>query len=275
MVSPVKNNEISKWRNNNICGSFHETTFDDFQVIDMKKYFESIEKEVVDTKEGELFTYDMTDLNAACPSGTKPCGRLSQPEMFACFAINNPCPINSIVIDQNASPPDDTYVSLFFGDGFFLHYSKDKFQNYLVSGDFRITGEKVCMNPFERIGGFDNNQSNGGIVEDCTTKIGGRLEDHVIVQLDSVLKTDLLKDNELTTLYSKNQIYSKAMENEEPEMFLYSKPFMYFDKDCSDEELTNAELINERKYINNRFNTVALVLLIFSAIGKCYLIIII
>lgn len=162
MVSPAKNNEITKWRSQNICGTLHTTEFDDLQLVDIEEYLDSIDKDMPEPASPDsLIIFDLADLQAACPSGTKPCGRMSKSNIFICFDNTNPCPINSVVINDSTEPPDDTYLSLFFGDGFFLHYSKDKVQNYLLSGDFRIGGDKICMHPRERISGFDNDTKEG------------------------------------------------------------------------------------------------------------------
>ena len=46
MVSPAKNNEITKWRSQNICGTLHTTEFDDLQLVDIEEYLDSIDKDL-------------------------------------------------------------------------------------------------------------------------------------------------------------------------------------------------------------------------------------
>lgn len=269
MVSAVKNNEITKWRSRSMCGKYHPTQFDDFQIVDVDEYLDSIDKEPpVANDSGSLAQYEIADLQAACPENTKPCGRMSKSSVFVCFDKASPCPINSIVINENTEPPDDTFVSLFFGDGFFLHYSKDKIQNYLVSGDFRLGGEKVCMHPTERISGFDNGESGGGVLEECDKGVWAKDYDEVVVPVDVQDKELLFKYNNLTGKYQENLLYTKIMEDQELTLHLYNKPFMFFKDSCKSEDLTKYEKIRSREYANLEFDTIALVLLIFSIIGE-------
>ena len=269
MVSPVKNNEITKWRNRSICGKFHSTQFDDFQVVDMEEFLDSADKPLPEAPSPDsLAQFDVADLKAACPSGTKPCGRMSSPNMFVCFDDSNPCPINSIVIDENTEPPDDTYVSLFFGDGFFLHYSKDKIQNYLVSGDFRLGGERVCMHPNERVNGFNNNEREGGVSGECEQGVWGKAEDGVVVSLDEQDKAGLYAYNDLTQTYDDNLLYFSVMKDQTLSLNLFNKPFMYFKDSCKDEDQTKYEKIQSRDYKNLEFNTVSLGLFFSSSIGN-------
>jgi hypothetical protein len=156
---------------------------------------------------------------------------------------------------------------LFFGDGFFLHYSKDKIQNYLVSGDFRIGGEQVCMNPNESISSFNNNQSEGGISGECELGVWGKGVDEVVVQLDIEDKVKLYKYNNLTQMYNDNLFYYSVMKDETLTSNLFNKPFMYFKDSCKDEDKTKFEKVREREFQNLEFNTVALVLIITSSIG--------
>lgn len=266
MVSAMKNNQITKWRNNNICALFHPTSFDKLTLVNIKEYLEEIDKEI--TSEDTVIKYPVEDLEAACPAGTKPCGRMSNPDVFACFDKNSPCPINSIIINENSSPPDDTYFSLFFGDGFFLHYSKDKITNYLISGDFRIEGEKVCMHSSERIGSLDNSESSGSVVEECTRKVGGTLHDDVLTQLDTTSKHLLYSNNDLTKLYHSNFLYNDIIDDTDVNLNLFSKPFMYFKDSCANEGETKAFTVSKRQFYNKEFNSVCFALIFFSSIGK-------
>lgn len=273
MVSALKNNEITKWRSKSMCGKFHPTQFDDFQIVDVDEYLDSIDKDPPAADEsGGLTRYELADLEAACPANTKPCGRMSKANVFVCFDQANPCPINSIVINENTEPPDDTYVSLFFGDGFFLHYSKDKVQNYLVSGDFRLGGEKICMHPAERINGFDNSEKEGGVLDDCAKGVWAKDYDEVMVPVDSQDKELLYKYNSLTGKYQENLLYTKVMEDQDLTLHLYNKPFMFFKDSCKDEETTKYEKIRTREYQNLGFEKIALVLFIVAVIGESLLI---
>jgi hypothetical protein len=218
--------------------------------------------------EEDVVNYPQEALDAACPPDMRICGRLSKPEIFTCFKGDSPCPINSIVIDQNSQPPDDSYFSIFFGDSFFLHYSKDKVQNYLVSGDFRIEGSSVCMHSDERIGSFNNNDSVGSVIDECSKKVGGRKDDVVVVKLDQYSKNDLYNENDLTEIYTNNNFYNEIMKDSNSDLSLFNKPFMYFKESCQSEDMTNAEKINSRKYINLHFHRMCLSLIIFSSIGK-------
>lgn len=267
MVSPAKNNQISKWRSRSICGKFHSTEFDDLVLVDMEDYLGSIDKEMPQAEAPSLPQFDLQDLQAACPSGKKPCGRMSKSSVFVCFDSGSPCPINSIVINENTEPPDDTYVSLFFGDGFFLHYSKDKVQNYLVSGDFRIGGPKICMHPTERINGFDNNEAEGGVSEECKRGVWGKDSDDVMVELDMHDKSKIYEYNNLTLMYKDNLFYTKVMEDKDLHLHLFNKPFMFFKDSCKAEDQTKQEKIRAREYQNSAFDSISLVLLISSSIG--------
>ena len=251
-----------------MCGKLHSTNFEDFIIVDMEEYLSSIDKDMPTSDSPDtLSQFEIADLEAACPSGQKPCGRMSDPNKFVCFDSANPCPINSIVINDQTEPPDDTYVSLFFGDGFFLHYSKDKIQNYLVSGDFRIGGDKFCMHPTERMSGFDNSETEGGVLEECKRGVWAKDNDEVMVVLDNQDKKLIYQYNNLTDMYDRNLLYANIMKDQDLSLNLFNKPFMYFKDSCKNEDQTKLEKIRSREYQNLTFQTIVLVLIIVSSIG--------
>ena len=139
-----------------------------------------------------------------------------------------------------------------------------------MSGDFRIGGDQFCMHPRERVNGFDNDQSGGGILEECDRGVWGKEFDHVMVQLDVQDKNLIYDYNNLTQMYEENLLYSEIMKDQELKLKLFNKPFMYFKDSCKNEDQPKYEKIQSREYTNAEFNNISLVLIISSAIGNYY-----
>lgn len=273
MIGPVQKNDIVRWRGNNICGLSYDSKYSDFEFANVYEHLKSQKVEVNDIPEVEgVRQYTESQLDGVCSSGKKACGRISDPDIFLCFDESIPCPINSLVIDFNAAPPDASYVSLFFGDGAYLHYSKEKRLNFLVSGDFRIGKGKVCMHPAEQIGSVNPHSKKGKLLDECSSKIGGRKEDEIMVKVGESTRKEILNSNYLGSIFENNQLYRALLESEGDGLVdIFNKPYIYIKDKCVDEGDLKENMINGLQWRNFDFDRVSVALLISSVLGLYFL----
>ena len=269
MIGPVQKNDIVRWRGNNICGLAYDSKYSDFEFVNLYDHLKSKKVEVKDIPEVDgVRQYTEAQLEGACSSGKKACGRISDPDVFLCFKESIPCPINSLVINFNATPPDASYVSLFFGDGAYLHYSKEKRLNYLVSGDFRIGKGNVCMHPAEQIGSVNPHSRKGKLLEECNSKIGGRKNDVIMVKVGESTRKEILKSNYLGSIFENNQLYRALLESQgDGVVEIFNKPYIYIKDKCVGEGSSKEDIINAMQWRNYHFNRISIALLISSVLG--------
>lgn len=274
MVGPIQKNDIVRWRGNNICGLAYDAKYSTFEFVDLYDFLKSKE---VDVKAipvvDDVRQYTLAHLEGACGPSKKVCGRVSDPDVFVCLDSSVPCPINALLINFDAAPPDASYVSLFFGDGAYLHYSKEKTLGYLVSGDFRLGSGNVCMNPAEQVGSVDPHSKKGQVLEECSSKVGGRKEDVIMVKVGESTRNEVIKSNRLGPIFENNDLYRAVLEAKgDGAIELFNKPYMYVKDKCAGDEDLKEDMINNLQWINRDFDRVSVVLLVCSVLGRHLLI---
>ena len=168
-----------------------------------------------------------------CPEGYKQCGILDTLNRKMCLKEGDKCPINKVIINNNSTSPDDfNYRVIDLNDDFYLHYTNEDVNNYIITG-FNISEGKICANPI-----FHNlNNSKQFFLEKnynlsgCKKKYNHDYYDELsYFELDTITKETLLEDNNLLSyIYS---LPSYPTDNLQSTLTLYSKTFTGFHENC-------------------------------------------
>ena len=168
-----------------------------------------------------------------CQKGYKQCGILDTLNRKMCIKEEDKCPINKVIINNNPTSPDDfNYRVIDLNDGFYLHYTNEDVENYIITG-FNISEGKICANPF-----YHNlNNSKQFFLEknynfsDCNKKYNDDYYDELsYFELDTITRETFLEDNNLLSYI--NSLPSYPTENLQSILTLYSKTFTGFHENC-------------------------------------------
>lgn len=71
--------------------------------------------------------------NGKCPEGKKKCGFLYKGSML-CFNIEDECPINDIIFNENKEYVDNniTYKTIKINENEYIHYTNEKTNNQII-----------------------------------------------------------------------------------------------------------------------------------------------
>ena len=123
IIPPVSNITVYTWRGKSFYTTPSKYTYDDLFEIS------------VDEKE-------------ECPFRYKKCGKLDYYNNTLCLPEDEKCPVNYLEITNSAEPPNKkfNFISIPFGDGYYIHYTNEDVDNYTIKNYFR-SGDKIpCIN---------------------------------------------------------------------------------------------------------------------------------
>lgn len=184
---------VTIWKNEELCiNQYNRNYFDYLNEIDVNLKIENGEKNYV----------------KKCKEGYKRCGILDSFDQPLCILINEKCPINDLMIDENLNKNDKTNFERVNNTN--LYYSTNSTDKKVINS-FRITPYGQCANPNEGNIGENNyvlNEYKG--YSNCNTMINNTNKDNRLNYIDSEKLTDLYDQNSIQI--NKIPLYPKDYE---------------------------------------------------------------
>ena len=175
-----------------------------------------------------------------CSEGYKKCGKLDDMDNYLCLPIDEPCPVNDIkVLDQKDDNLTD-YTFYQIGDKY-LYFTNTSTENPLITKLKTFEG-KLCHGKGYYHTDYpqfilDNNFEKYG----CRYEIQDTLYDESIEKLDIITKDELYKDNGIHMFSRYNNSCEYPYFSLNADIFLYSKRYIGFNKQCLKENNLNID----------------------------------
>ena len=169
IIPPVSNITVYTWRGKSFYTTPSKYTYDDLFEIS------------VDEKE-------------ECPFRYKKCGKLDYYNNTLCLPEDEKCPVNYLEITNSAEPPNKkfNFISIPFGDGYYIHYTNEDVDNYTIKNYFR-SGDKIpCIN----FGDYNDTLPKYNLsAGHCYYRHNFIYASKYYSKVDSISKEQLLKEN--------------------------------------------------------------------------------
>ena len=168
-----------------------------------------------------------------CPSTLKQCGLLDTMNNKMCIDKDKECPINMLTYKKTAEPPTEynyTFKNVSFDDSSYLYYTNEAIDHHIL-GRFRISDGDICINSEEY-----NSVSTHYVLDyydynGCKTEANGTFYDSKYIQLDSMNKYELYKQNGIIDIMKQLPNYPYK-EFQSQTSYLYYAPYIGYNKEC-------------------------------------------
>ena len=214
------------------------------------------------------YTYLKFSTVGDCPKGFKKCGILDSLNRIMCLKESEKCPINKIIINNNSTSPDDFgYTVIDLDDDFYLHYTNEDVNNYIITG-FNLSEGKICANPFfHNLNNFEQyflekNFNFSG----CNKEYNDNLYDEKsYFELDTITREKLLEDNNLLSYI--NSLPNYPINNLQSTLTLFSKTYTGFHQNCINDNKLSSEIWTSIIDNTKDSKTYIIIVLVFTIIA--------
>ena len=103
-----------------------------------------------------------------CPNNYKQCGKLDSKNNILCYPINEDCPINDLVVTFWSKPPAKyKYQTIPLNNKYYLHYTKEAVDNFVIRSKIKEGDEKPCIDSkeYNDLGPYYILNAGGGCTE--------------------------------------------------------------------------------------------------------------
>ena len=214
------------------------------------------------------YTYLKFSTVGNCPEGFKQCGILDSLNRIMCLKESEKCPINKVIINNNSTSPDDFgYTVIDLDDDFYLHYTNEDVNNYIITG-FNLSEGKICANPFfHNLNNFEQyflekNFNFSG----CNKEYNDNLYDEKsYFELDTITREKLLEDNNLLSYI--NSLPNYPINNLQSTLTLFSKTYTGFHQNCINDNKLSSEIWTSIIDNTKDSKTYIIIVLVFTIIA--------
>lgn len=208
-ISSYPSVNINKWRSKKFCS---------------KKY----NKNILGYK---YFFKNSVGENENCKAGYKKCGKLDDMGNDLCMPEKDPCPINDIIISNEALNNSNITYKMFKMEDKYIYFT-NKSNNPIIT-KLKTAEGKLCAGKGYYHTDYpqfilDSNFDKYG----CRFKINGSIFDESIIKLDRMKKYELYDYNNFSMYSRYNDSCEYPYYNLNEEIFLYVKRFIGFNKQC-------------------------------------------
>ena len=185
-----------------------------------------------------------------------------------CLKESEKCPINKVIINNNSTSPDDFgYTVIDLDDDFYLHYTNEDVNNYIITG-FNLSEGKICANPFfHNLNNFEQyflekNFNFSG----CNKEYNDNLYDEKsYFELDTITREKLLEDNNLLSYI--NSLPNYPINNLQSTLTLFSKTYTGFHQNCINDNKLSSEIWTSIIDNTKDSKTYIIIVLVFTIIA--------
>lgn len=206
-----------------------------------------------------------------CPDKYKKCGKLDYMKNILCYPINEDCPINHLVVTQSStSPTEYKYQTVPLTNGYYIHYTNQAIDNFVVRSKIKDGDELPCIDSSEHndLGPYYILNEGGK----CSITYNNHLFNPYYSKLDTSSKYDVYQQNGII-----DKIYYLP---EYPLHSLYQYhysisqgKFIGFDKTCKTKYQITTELLanidsklTSAKYLNISSFTFTIIAMIIQCV---------